>query len=89
LRLDRQDDPEAKSVPTVLQRKATALRTVAACQTKEKIMFQPITRRLWHWHLRNTTRRKLSQLDDRLLADIGTNRNSIGEFVAAQPLDGA
>jgi uncharacterized protein YjiS (DUF1127 family) len=50
-------------------------------------MFEPISRRLRKWHIRSITRRKLSMLDDRLLADIGTNRNGISDFVAAQPVE--
>ncbi|MCP8883255.1 DUF1127 domain-containing protein [Devosia sp. XJ19-1] len=48
-------------------------------------MFEPIVRRLHNWRLRNIARRKLATLDDRLLADIGTERDNIGDFVARQP----
>lgn len=47
-------------------------------------MFEPITNRLRRWHLRNITRRKLALLDDRLLADIGTKRSGISDFISAQ-----
>ncbi len=47
-------------------------------------MFEPITRRLRRWHLRNITRRKLAFLDDRLLADIGTKRSGIADFISAR-----
>ena len=52
-------------------------------------MFEPITRRLRNWRIRSITRRKLHLLDDRLLADIGTERSTIGEFVDGQPIEGA
>lgn len=48
-------------------------------------MFEPIASRLRNWRLRNIARRKLAMLDDRLLADIGTERDTIGDFVARQP----
>lgn len=51
-------------------------------------MFEPLTRRLRAWHLRNVTRRKLSMLDKRTLADMGIDRNAIDDFVARLPLDG-
>lgn len=47
-------------------------------------MFDPLICRLQNWRLRNIARRKLAQLDDRLLADIGTKRDAIGDFVAHQ-----
>lgn len=47
-------------------------------------MFEPIRNRLRLWHLRHVARRRLSMLDDRLLADIGTRRSSIAGFVAMQ-----
>lgn len=49
-------------------------------------MFAPLARKFIDWRLRSITRRKLAMLDDRLLADIGTRRDSIGDFVARQPL---
>ena len=52
-------------------------------------MFEPIKNRLRRWHLRNLTRRQLALLDDRLLADIGTKRSGIADFVAAQICKGA
>lgn len=51
-------------------------------------MFEPIKRRLQRWHQRNVTRRRLALLDDRLLADIGTRRSGIRDFVAAQTSKG-
>ncbi len=51
-------------------------------------MFEPITNRLRRWHLRNITRRKLALLDDRLLADIGTRRSGIADFISARPEKG-
>lgn len=47
-------------------------------------MFEPIRNRLRLWHLRQVTRRKLSMLDDRLLADIGTRRSGIAAFISMQ-----
>lgn len=51
-------------------------------------MFEHITNRLRRWHRRNVTRRHLSWLDDRLLADIGTERGSIGDFIVARDREG-
>ena len=51
-------------------------------------MFEPLTRRLQAWHMRNLTRRKLSMLDNRLLADMGIERDQIGAFVARLDVDG-
>lgn len=51
-------------------------------------MFVPIQNRLRRWHLRNLTRRKLALLDDRLLADIGTERSGIDDFISAQNREG-
>ena len=51
-------------------------------------MFEPLTRRLHAWHLRNVTRRKLSMLDNRLLADLGIERDQIGDFVVRLNLEG-
>lgn len=45
-------------------------------------MFEPLARRLHYWRLRSVTRRKLAMLDNRLLADIGTDRDNLGDFVA-------
>ncbi|MBN9334937.1 DUF1127 domain-containing protein [Devosia sp.] len=52
-------------------------------------MFDPLKQRLRLWHLRNVTRRRLSMLDDRLLADIGTRRSGIAEFISAQACEGS
>ena len=49
-------------------------------------MFAPLTRRFHAWHMRHITRRKLRMLDDRLLSDMGIERDGIGDFVAG--LDG-
>lgn len=35
---------------------------------------------LYRWHVRNLTIHELSWLDDRLLADLGIERNRIHEF---------
>jgi uncharacterized protein YjiS (DUF1127 family) len=51
-------------------------------------MFEPLTRRLHAWHLRNVTRRKLFMLDTRLLADLGIERDQINDFVARLNVDG-
>ncbi|WP_297105813.1 DUF1127 domain-containing protein [uncultured Devosia sp.] len=51
-------------------------------------MFEPITRRLHVWHIRNLTRRKLAMLDDRLLSDLGIERNQIGDYVARLNVEG-
>ncbi|WP_083982602.1 DUF1127 domain-containing protein [Devosia soli] len=51
-------------------------------------MFKPIAHRLIVWRIRSATRRKLALLDDHILDDIGTSRADIGDFVAAQPIDG-
>lgn len=45
-------------------------------------MRHAFVRALQNWRLRNVTRRKLAQLDDRLLADMGIERDSIDGFVA-------
>jgi len=52
-------------------------------------MFAPLTRRFHAWHMRNITRRKLRMLDDRLLSDMGIERDSIGDFVAGLDGEGA
>lgn len=51
-------------------------------------MFEPLTRRLHAWHMRNVTRRKLSMLDDHLLGDMGIERNTIGDFLARLDAEG-
>ena len=51
-------------------------------------MFEPLTRRLQAWHMHNVTRRRLSMLDARLLADIGIERGRTGDFVARLDIDG-
>lgn len=44
-------------------------------------MFEPLTRKFTDWRLRRIAIRKLHNLDDRLLADIGTQREDIACFV--------
>jgi uncharacterized protein YjiS (DUF1127 family) len=51
-------------------------------------MFEPLTRRLQAWHMRNVTRRKLSMLDTRLLADLGIERDQINDYVARMNVEG-
>lgn len=51
-------------------------------------MFEPIRNRLRRWHQRNLTHRRLALLDDRLLADIGTRRSGIGDFISARSCEG-
>ncbi|MHA6299797.1 DUF1127 domain-containing protein [Devosia sp. CAU 1758] len=51
-------------------------------------MFEPLTRRLHDWHMRNVTRRKLSMLDTRILADMGIERDQIDDFVARLNIEG-
>ncbi|MNV97972.1 hypothetical protein D3C71_1931660 [compost metagenome] len=51
-------------------------------------MFEPITRRLHAWHMRNFTRRRLNMLDNHLLADLGIERDQIDEYVAGLDLTG-
>jgi uncharacterized protein YjiS (DUF1127 family) len=55
---------------------------------RRRPMFEPITRRLYAWHMRNFTRRKLSMLDDRLLSDLGIERDHINEHVARIEIEG-
>ncbi len=55
---------------------------------RRRNMFEPLARRLHAWHMRNVTRRKLSLLDTRLLADLGIERDQIGDFVARLNMDG-
>ena len=45
-------------------------------------MFEPLTRKLINWQQRQMTIRKLRGLDDRLLADLGIERDAIAQFVA-------
>ncbi len=42
----------------------------------------PLTRKYFEWRDRRIAIRKLHQLDDRILADIGTRRDAIDRFVA-------
>ena len=51
-------------------------------------MFEPITRRLHAWHMRNVTRRRLALLDNHLLADLGIERDQIVDYVAGLDLTG-
>jgi uncharacterized protein YjiS (DUF1127 family) len=45
-------------------------------------MFEPLTRKYTDWRLRRIAIRTLHTLDDRLLADLGAERESIVEFVS-------
>ena len=45
-------------------------------------MFEPLTRKLVNWQQRQITIRKLRALDDRILADLGVERDAIAQFVA-------
>jgi uncharacterized protein YjiS (DUF1127 family) len=45
-------------------------------------MFDTFRQRLRSWRLCNAARRQLAMLDDHILADIGTSRSAIGDFVA-------
>jgi uncharacterized protein YjiS (DUF1127 family) len=49
---------------------------------EEQIMFDTFRQRLRSWRLCNAARRQLAMLDDHILADIGTSRSAIGDFVA-------
>ncbi|WP_162247331.1 DUF1127 domain-containing protein [Devosia sp. Root635] len=44
-------------------------------------MFGPLTRKFNDWRLRRIAIRKLHTFDDRMLADIGTERDKIACFV--------
>jgi uncharacterized protein YjiS (DUF1127 family) len=44
-------------------------------------MFAPLTRKFNDWRLRRMAIRKLHNLDDRLLKDLGTERDQIDCFV--------
>lgn len=48
-------------------------------------MFEPLTRKFADWRQRRIAIRKLHALDDRLLADVGAERDSIARFVACGP----
>lgn len=48
-------------------------------------MFEPLTRKFSDWRQRRIAIRKLHTLDDRLLADVGAERDSIAQFVACGP----
>ena len=54
----------------------------------DETLFEPITRRLHAWHMRNYTRRRLAMLDNRMLADLGIERDQIGDFVARLDIEG-
>lgn len=51
-------------------------------------MFEPITRRLQAWHIRRYTRRRLAMLDNRILADMGIERDQISDFVDRIEIEG-
>lgn len=48
-------------------------------------MFNTMTRRFHRWRQRHAARRALALMDDRLLSDLGTTRDSIPDFVLGQP----
>ena len=50
-------------------------------------MFERVKLRLHIWHMRNLTRRKLHMLDNRILTDLGIERDSIDTFVDQLPPD--
>ena len=45
------------------------------------MLFDPIARKLHAWRERRLAIRRLHQLDDRLLADLGASRDDIVRFV--------
>ena len=49
-------------------------------------MFEPLIRKFVDWRLRRITIGQLQGLDDRLLADLGTQRDEIDGFVAGLEL---
>lgn len=49
-------------------------------------MFDPLARKFNDWRLRRIAVRKLHNLDDRLLADLGTQRDRIDDFVQDRTL---
>ena len=51
-------------------------------------MFEPLTRKLHAWHMRNVTRRRLAMLDNHLLADLGIERDQINDYVARLDVSG-
>ena len=51
-------------------------------------MFNPIRRRLYAWHMRNYTRRRLAMLDSRILADLGIERDQIDDVIARIDIEG-
>jgi uncharacterized protein YjiS (DUF1127 family) len=48
------------------------------------MLFDPIARRLSAWRERRLAIRRLHQLDDRLLADLGVSRDYIARFVQSR-----
>ncbi len=48
-------------------------------------MFNTMTRRFHRWRQRHAARRALALMDDHLLADLGTTRDCINEFILSQP----
>jgi uncharacterized protein YjiS (DUF1127 family) len=46
-------------------------------------MFHPLFRKYADWRLRRIAIRRLHEMDDRLLADVGTQRDQIEHFVAS------
>ena len=55
------------------------------CVGKEHAMFKTMTRHFHRWRLRHEARRALALMDDHLLADLGTTRDCISDFVLGQP----
>jgi len=51
-------------------------------------MFVGVKRQLELWRLRRQTERKLSRLDDWLLADLGIERSHIRDFIASKARGG-
>lgn len=49
------------------------------------MLFDPFARKFHNWRQRRLAIRRLHQLDDRLLADLGVSRDDIVRFVQSQP----
>jgi len=57
-------------------------KAMACPKTRRMLMFEPLTRKFIDWRQRRITIRKLRALDDRILADLGIERDTIPQFVA-------